>query len=132
MGFDELDEDCNGEISWHEFEKHLETEEVVGDLSALEINVSRARALFKLLDVNASGTISVDEFVMGCLRLKGGAKTLDVGTLMYETRALKQLFLKEGRAINKNLRELEKVLYSQTRALNKALGQLHRNLTSTM
>jgi len=42
------------------------------------IDVSEAHELFLLLDVNQDGELSMDEFVYGCERLKGGVKGLDI------------------------------------------------------
>merc|ERR1712217_455559 len=39
-----------------------------------------------LLDRDKSGAITVDEFVEGCLRLKGEAKSFDIYCLMYESQ----------------------------------------------
>jgi len=44
--------------------------------------------LFKLLDVSDTGAIQVEDFVMGCLRLRGAAKAIDLATLMSETRRM--------------------------------------------
>jgi len=40
--------------------------------------------LFHLLDVDDSDEVSEDEFVNGCLRLHGYAKSIDLATLMFE------------------------------------------------
>lgn len=46
--------------------------------------------IFQLLD-DGSGIVSIDEFVMGFLRLKGNAKAVDLVTLMYENRKMSKL-----------------------------------------
>jgi len=104
--FAELDEDDSGTLSWEEFEKNMENANVQAYLAALEITFTKAKALFHLLDADESNSVSLDEFVIGCLRLKGGAKTLDVGTLMYETRSLKRVFHMDRESTSKKLLKL--------------------------
>lgn len=116
--FTEFDEDGSGTLTWAEFHKHMENSEVQAYLAALEINVTKARALFKLLDVDGSEQVSLDEFVMGCLRLKGGAKTLDVGTLMYEMRALKHIILKEREAVSNNFEKLSTAMSASIESMS--------------
>ena len=37
-----------------------------------------AWSFFKLLDLDQGGAVSVDEFLMGCLRFRGAARAMDV------------------------------------------------------
>merc|ERR1712187_738810 len=53
-----------------------------------EIDASQAQALFMLLDVDESGEVNVDEFVKGCMRLKGSARSMDVNMLLYENEKI--------------------------------------------
>merc|ERR1711972_51343 len=57
-------------------------------LEALEITAFDARSMFKLLDRDVSGSVDIQEFCDGCLRLKGEAKSFDVNCLMYENQRL--------------------------------------------
>merc|ERR1712129_623616 len=79
--FLEADEDGSGLLSWEEFEKHLQNPRVKAHFQALELDVSQARALFKILDVDGSDSVGLDEFVSGCMRLKNQAKGLDIRLL---------------------------------------------------
>merc|ERR1712187_857377 len=53
-------------------------------LKTLEIDVSQVRTLFTLLDVDRTGEVDIDEFVGGCLRLRGGATSMDLAVLKYQ------------------------------------------------
>jgi len=86
--FLEADEDGNKMISLQEFHDQSKDPRVWAYLSSLGLDVSEADGLFKLLDMDGSGTIGIEEFLMGCMRLKGYAKTIDLATLMYENRRL--------------------------------------------
>jgi len=82
--FHEADTDKSGMLSWEEFEAHLQTPRVRAYFQALELDVSQAYALFKILDVDGTGEVTPDEFVDGCMRLKNQAKSLDIKLLMYQ------------------------------------------------
>lgn len=86
--FREADVDKSGDLSWEEFENHLEDARVKAYFKSLELDASAARGLFKLLDQDGTGHIDIDEFMMGCMRLKGQAKSIDIATLMYENKRL--------------------------------------------
>jgi len=74
--FNEIDQDGSGKITLAEFEKYLENDECRLYLDSLDINAQDAWALFKILDADQEGTIDIDEFVNGCLSLKGPAKAM--------------------------------------------------------
>merc|ERR1712151_115508 len=48
--------------------------------------------LFKLLDVDGSGTIDPEEMVTGCTRLKGIAKAFDVAVIRHEQKRIRTRF----------------------------------------
>merc|ERR1739841_36787 len=84
--FKEADTDGSGTLSWREFEAHLKDERIVAYLSSLELDVSEAHGLFRLLDIDNTQDVGIEDFIMGCMRLKGNARSIDVCTLLYETR----------------------------------------------
>eukprot|EP00415_Alexandrium_ostenfeldii_P000876 UN0876 len=84
--FREVDTDGDGRISQAEFEAHLEDQNVQAFLHCLELTGVEARRLFHLVDINGSGCIDAEEFVTGCMYLRGGAKTMDIVALMLEHR----------------------------------------------
>jgi len=86
--FHDADTDGGGQLELEEFEVHLRNTEVVAYLKFLEIDIYEARGLFQLLDVDETGAVDIDEFVVGMMRLKGAAKGVDVATLMYENKKI--------------------------------------------
>lgn len=48
------------------------------DLFSGSIPSAVAPQVWKILDLDDDGTLDADEFLSGCLRLRGPAKTLDV------------------------------------------------------
>merc|ERR1712014_138984 len=79
-----IDKDGSGSISKHELVEHLASSEFYAYLKTLDVTVSDAQGVFKLLDVNGTGEVNIDEFVLSLMRLQGSARAVDVATLLYE------------------------------------------------
>merc|ERR1719456_1157289 len=55
---------------------------------AVDLNKEQGCDLFRLLDEDQSGTLTVEEFVCGCMRLKGPARSVDLSALMQDFQEL--------------------------------------------
>lgn len=86
--FLEADSDRDGMLTWQEFEKHLHDPRVHGFFKAMELDAAEAKELFTLLDKNEDGYLTADEFLTGCLQLKGGATTVDMRMLLRENKKM--------------------------------------------
>eukprot|EP00928_Gymnodinium_smaydae_P100655 TRINITY_DN9926_c0_g1_i3.p1 TRINITY_DN9926_c0_g1~~TRINITY_DN9926_c0_g1_i3.p1 ORF type:complete len:593 (+),score=107.40 TRINITY_DN9926_c0_g1_i3:71-1849(+) len=117
--FDEIDLDASGSIALDEFNGFVNDRRVVSYLDALGIDTSDATRLFKLLDADGSGEIIADEFVEGCLKLRGEAKSVDIQLLMHEVRKLRKAQLKviEDVRASKHLISAAIVKHSSAEAL---------------
>jgi len=87
--FEAADNNGNGMISWQDFADALQHPRVCEFFESIDIDPDQAQNLFDLLDVSGDGSISSDEFLNGCLRLRGSAKALD---LLVLSREVQQLF----------------------------------------
>jgi len=56
----------------------------------LDVDVLDAEAIFWLMDTDLSGTVDLEEFISGCLRLKGTARAIDNAMLIWEVRSLRK------------------------------------------
>uniref|UniRef100_A0A7S2Q899 EF-hand domain-containing protein n=1 Tax=Zooxanthella nutricula TaxID=1333877 RepID=A0A7S2Q899_9DINO len=81
--FREADVDRSGTLSWNEFKTHLASPTVKAYFQALDLDVSHAHLLFTLLDEDGNDEVSLDEFLNGCMRLRGEAKSVDLNMLVY-------------------------------------------------
>jgi hypothetical protein len=63
-------------------------------------------ALFDLLDIDCSGSLSVDEFLLGCMRLKGHAKSVDIASIMVENKRMMQWWGGFGKYVVKQFEHL--------------------------
>jgi hypothetical protein len=79
-----VDDLVDVEIDVDMFEKTLKDERMQAFFSALELDISDVNTLFVLLDRDQTGSVDLDEFLNGCMRLKGQAKSLDLAKLQYE------------------------------------------------
>jgi hypothetical protein len=98
--FRKLDVDHSGSVEWSEFEKQLDLPNVIDYFKAIDMDTSEARGLFTLLDYDGSGTIDANEFLTGCLKIRGPAKALDLLTLSRETRKIFQSFISHMQGID--------------------------------
>mmetsp|Transcript_53000 Transcript_53000/g.152699 ORF Transcript_53000/g.152699 Transcript_53000/m.152699 type:complete len:820 (+) Transcript_53000:66-2525(+) len=93
--FGDLDGERCGAITWSDLEMHLDNPKLIMFFKEIDIDISEAKGLFSLLDRDGSGAIDSDEFLGGCLRLRGPAKSLDLQLVMRElaeqTRCLRRI-----------------------------------------
>mmetsp|Transcript_34867 Transcript_34867/g.81483 ORF Transcript_34867/g.81483 Transcript_34867/m.81483 type:complete len:710 (+) Transcript_34867:128-2257(+) len=82
--FRSLDSDSAGEITLSDLERNMRKPDFQAYLRHLNLNVDKAWDIFRLVDADRSGAVSSEEFVEGCLRLRGEAKAVDVARLGYE------------------------------------------------
>lgn len=53
-------------------------------LETLGLDISDAWSFFKLLDMDGGGSVEIEEFLMGCLRLRGAARAIDVSKIIHD------------------------------------------------
>jgi hypothetical protein len=104
--FLQTDKDSSGVLSWEEFDSKLEDADMVRCFKMLDIDNSEAKGLFTLLDTDMSGEIDAEEFVMGCLRLKGNAKAIDLATLMYFNKRMATWWAQQMGAVRGDLHDI--------------------------
>lgn len=72
----------DGVITFSMFQKKINSPEVREYFQTLGLDVWDAWTFFKLLDKDNGGAVEVEEFLMGCLRLRGQASAMDVGRII--------------------------------------------------
>jgi len=87
--FREMDEDNSGTLSMEEIDAYFEDPRGRSYFSAIGLDAADTERLFGLLNCNVDGTVSIDEFLHGCMRLKGPARSIDVQQLLMDVRTLK-------------------------------------------
>jgi len=87
--FEEMNEgpDALGEgLTLDELHFQLSKPKVQSWFKALDVDAKQTWKLFKMIDSDNSGRVSLEEFVGGCLRLRGSATRVDVESLKWEIR----------------------------------------------
>jgi voltage-gated sodium channel len=84
--FMSLDDGMNTQMTWELFHSKLDSPQMQEFFKAIDVDRSEARGLFTLLDLDNSDTVSIEEFVNGCFRLRGPAKSLDLALVIQEVR----------------------------------------------
>jgi hypothetical protein len=86
--FGHIDINSTGTLTWSEFEKQLENPYMQEYFESIQIDISEAQDLFKLLDTSGDGEIDVDEFLSGCSRLNAPPRNLDMLNHHRDTRRI--------------------------------------------
>eukprot|EP00928_Gymnodinium_smaydae_P088057 TRINITY_DN72203_c0_g1_i1.p1 TRINITY_DN72203_c0_g1~~TRINITY_DN72203_c0_g1_i1.p1 ORF type:complete len:635 (+),score=78.68 TRINITY_DN72203_c0_g1_i1:60-1964(+) len=101
--FEEIDSDQSGSLTLETLRMSLQQERTQAYFSTLEIDASDAWTLFKLLDTEGQGCIQLDEFVTGCLSLRGQAKAVHVAEIVHETKCNRRVIQDKFRVIKDEL-----------------------------
>lgn len=80
--FANLDATHSGELSYEQLAAHIEDEEMQAYFASLDISMASAWDIFELLDDDGSGTVTVEEFTLGCMQLRGHATAIDLAKVM--------------------------------------------------
>merc|ERR1711862_166294 len=89
------------------------------------MSLNDAEQLFRLLDRDMSGSISIEEFVRGCLRLRGPARSNDVAALVYDFNL--RFLRSEGK-----FQRVEENLKTLTKATTKTLAIVSHLLSASL
>lgn len=86
--FTKLDTSGEGVIFMDEFVEILNTPTMSHFMTKLELESTDLLSLFKLIDVDDTGHVSLEDFMAGCQRLKGPAKSVDLALVLAHTARL--------------------------------------------
>lgn len=99
----EMDESNSGVIGLDDFVNHFEKQDMKVIFSLMGFSYTDSVQLFKKLDVDRNQTLSIDEFVMGCLRLKGRSILIDIDVLIREIEDMTKAMVLEQRQSTQRL-----------------------------
>merc|ERR1711953_1553426 len=83
-----MGQEKNGQITKPAFKAQLLREEVQAFFRVHDIDVSDAQSFFDILDVDRTGYVEIDEFVIGCARFKGAATSIEMRNMLRENRRM--------------------------------------------
>lgn len=102
--FREMDPEKTGMISRADFEEQLQRPEILSLLNYFHFDVMDATAFFTLLDADENGSVDIEEFTVGCLRMHGKSNAIDMEITIGET---KRLALSIDRLLQEETRKIE-------------------------
>lgn len=97
-------------VSADDFVAHLADPEMKRYLKEIDVDVTSAHGLFRLLDPDDQGVIPVSQVLTGCVRLRGPAKSIDLASLTWEVRNMQRINADHRRSVERSLRDLTKIL----------------------
>lgn len=86
--FEEMDTNGDGQISYEAFTEKLGKPEFWGFLSSLGLEIADADTFFYMLSDHGRKTVTLDQFVAGCIRMRGPAQALDLNDLRVKSERL--------------------------------------------
>merc|ERR1719223_2064720 len=105
--FNEADVTKIGNLTWEEFKDYLQDENVQAYFQSFQLDVTQAKTLFRLLDSDGSNDVNIEEFVEGCMRMRGQARSIDVHQLLYESQEVMRRQAEFMRNIEAQLMEMK-------------------------
>mmetsp|Transcript_111913 Transcript_111913/g.289173 ORF Transcript_111913/g.289173 Transcript_111913/m.289173 type:complete len:247 (+) Transcript_111913:2-742(+) len=120
--FKTIDTDGSGGLTIQEFRQHLGDDSIVAYFESLELDVTDVWTLFKLLDTDEGNVIDLDEFVTGCMRLKGPAKCMDVAGMNQEHKWMSKKLARFMRRTEMRLQELQAQVHDSEMQVLAALA----------
>jgi len=114
-----------GRLSFDDFKTQMEREEVRSLFSYLEMDVTDVSAFFRLLDVDRTESLDVEEFVIGCLRLCGISNKIDMDISMQEVKLM-------TRGILSTIQEHESKFLDKLCTIDSKLTKVRTGLKETM
>jgi len=110
------DTDMSGYIDKAEFESMLCQPEAVFQLHRLGIDTVSMQTLLTSLDTHHTGHVSFEEFITGCLRLKGNATSADMVALLQQGQRSHHkvnVILKEIRKLHSDMNSMLRISHTE-------------------
>lgn len=88
--FNKLDDTNTGTLTLSDIEKHFDDDEVRALFETLELKATDAWTLFQSIDHNEDFKINLEEFLNGCVELRGFAKAVDLFALRTQVAKVRE------------------------------------------
>merc|ERR1719321_1938183 len=99
--FDKIDLDRTGKISLYELQKALNDPRSASWMQILDVDVYEVVQLFQLLDKDGDVMVTFDEFSKGITRLRGGAKSIDLISVLRQIAEMSNAIQALSNAVNR-------------------------------
>lgn len=79
--YSRIDADNSGDLSMDEMHRHMQDQRAVAFFQSLDIDVSDVEQFFGTLSQDGTTSVDLETFVIGCMKLKGTARSMDLQCL---------------------------------------------------
>lgn len=131
--FGEMDIGGCGILYRDDFRQLLQRPEVQALFSHFKFDIVDGDSFFTLLDVDSSGTVDIEEFVIGCLRMHGKSNAIDMEISIHETRQLAKRLVydmerlqENGVKVHDEIHDAVQLLDNLEAALSKSVDHIGR------
>merc|ERR1712122_296489 len=94
-------------------------------LSYFNFNTLDAKSFFARLDVDGSGAVDIEEFVVGCLRMHGKSNAIDMEISIQETKTLANAIARTVQGTASSIRHVTDRLHNVMVSLDVIEQKLH-------
>jgi voltage-gated sodium channel len=105
--FAQIDQDGSGELDLNEFLAALEDEGILWKMRSLDLPIDDAARLFTVMDGEGSRPLAMEEFIEGCTKLKGTARSRDLLAITAQADTLSR----KMDSLAEELQDCEKMLH---------------------
>jgi len=126
--FQKMDVAGCGMLSMADFRQQLQEPEVQVLLSHFKFDIVDSDSFFTLLDVDGNGTVDIEEFVVGCLRMHGKSNAIDMEISIQETKQIAKRLVHDMEQLQKNGVKVKEVVHDAVQLLENLEASLVKGL----
>merc|ERR1712061_596304 len=117
----ELDFDGNGKIDKAQFSNMMNNAKLRAYFGVQGLDIKDAEGFFQmLLEISGDSEVEIGHFVDGCMKMRGGATSLDMQALAFESRILAKRQKEFFRRLAWRISLLEEKLFAKLDANSQA------------
>lgn len=121
------DEDGSGELDVKEFLAALEDDEILWKMRGLDLPIDDAARLFTVIDGEGTRALQMEEFIDGCTKLKGAARSRDLLAITAQADSLAQ----KMDSLGEELQDCEQMLAQLDEISDRITNRFHPAIKSS-
>eukprot|EP00929_Paragymnodinium_shiwhaense_P009355 TRINITY_DN113496_c0_g1_i1.p1 TRINITY_DN113496_c0_g1~~TRINITY_DN113496_c0_g1_i1.p1 ORF type:complete len:605 (-),score=163.33 TRINITY_DN113496_c0_g1_i1:110-1924(-) len=121
--FGDIDEDNSGEITYEEFCEKLNDPKSLAFAHTLELELTDLKQFFQMLSEDGDKPVNLEQFVVGCIKLKGPAKSMD----LMESICLQRRAISMVERAEKKHKEMELISFNRFEHLQTEVTKLQKS-----
>merc|ERR1712060_326211 len=125
--FNSIDENGDGMITYDQFARSANDPDVLAFAESLEIELFDLKQFFNVLSANNKRPVNLENFVIGCIKLKGMAKSMDLMDLMYAQKQATEEQRRQAQHLEQYVKDALSVIIRSLAALDVQVHDIHDN-----